>query len=349
MASTKENKLKISYLSLLKKIKQEKNLTNMMVFTSEKIVLENVLELLCDLFLGKDADLNASLYKYYSDEVPIESLLSEAGNLGFFSEKKVMLFKIIKRAGVRGISKDDRESLINYLKQPNPDTLLLINITDKEYNFTNFEDFLSLKNFPMYIISSPTEDDLKLWIKEYMKDYKMDDNAIAHLLKFVNLSYDEISQELEKLKAYCLTDRLITIQTVNMCIGITKDFSEADFMESILKREPARALNIYDNITLRDDIEILLLGIINFHFINLFKMLDPAVQKMTYWEQIKELKIFYAGEKFIELYKNYIRGINDIKIKNAFDYIYEVDKSLKTTGIDKKTLFSNLIYQLTNL
>ncbi len=352
MASAKENKLKISYPALLKKITQEKNFSNIMLFTSEKIVLENVLSLVCDEFLGKSYDPKTSLSRYYSDEVPVDTLLSEAGNLGFFAEKKVMLYKIVKRAGVRGISKNDRELLLKYLAQPNPDTLLLVNITDKDYNFVNFDDFLSNKNIQLYIIPDPAEADLVQWVKDYMTGYKIDDDAIGHLLKFVNSSYDEISQEMEKLKTFTYTEKVITPATINLCIGLSKDFSESDFIESLLKRNPARAISIYENLTQRGDAvgtHLLLLGMINYHLVNIFKMLDPSVLKMNYWEQIKELKIFYEGEKFISLYKDYLKGMNDIKIKNAFDYIYKIDKSMKSTDIDPKSLFSGLIYYLTKL
>ena len=352
MSNAKENKLKIPFTGLMKAISQEKNFTNLMLFTSEKIVTERILSHLCEVFLGKDYDAKTAVFKYYSDDVPIDTLIAEAGNLGFFSEKKVMLYKMVNRAGSRGITKNDRELLLKYLANPNPDTVLLINITDKDYNFVNFEDFLSCKNLRMYILSDPNESDLIQWIKEYLSGYTIDEETINHFLKFMNASFDEISQEMDKLKTYAYMDKVITKETINLCIGLSKDFSESDFMESVLKRDPARAMRIYENLTLRGDnisTHLLLLGMINYHLVNVFKLLDPQVYKMTYWEQVKELKIFYDSDKFISLYKNYLNGLNDIKIKNAFDYIYKVDKSMKSTDIDPKSLFSNLIYFLTKL
>jgi DNA polymerase III delta subunit len=62
-----------------------------------------------------------------------------------------------------------------------------------------------------------------------------------------------------------------------------------------------------------------------------------------------ELKLWKDGYRMIKIYKDYLTGLNELKIKKAFDYIYLSDRALKHTQQDKQLVISNLIHNLINL
>jgi DNA polymerase III delta subunit len=67
------------------------------------------------------------------------------------------------------------------------------------------------------------------------------------------------------------------------------------------------------------------------------------------FDLFRELKLWNDGPRMYRLYKSYIKDLNILKIKKAFDYIYQTDKTLKFTEKDKRLVINNLIHNLVNL
>ena len=130
MAYQKNPYLK-TYSELLGILKKESVPNNILLFSSDKVVYEEFIRKAGEKFIGKDYNKKEHFTRYYSDDVPIETLVTECSNLGFFTEKKIICYKLVKRAGTRGgLKKDDLSSLVNYAKNPNPDTILILLVTD---------------------------------------------------------------------------------------------------------------------------------------------------------------------------------------------------------------------------
>ena len=345
----KGNKYKISYKDLRTKLSKEKIGNNIFIFTPEKILLNEIISLIGEKFIGKTFNEKEHVRKFYSDDKNVEEFITTCSNLGFFSEKKIVLYKIFKRPGVRGFSKDEKPAILNYLGENNPDTFLIFLVQDREYNFSNFED-LEPKGVKFFAISEATEAETLEWVKEKFDDYKIDDETIIYLMKFLNFSFDEIFTEIEKLKSYCFNSKIITKESVNLCIGLSKDFSENDFIEAVLSRNANKALQIYDKLTLKEDIDIRLLAFLTSAFIAIAKLFDPEVNILVGYNLKRELRIWGdRGDNLVEIYKKYKSATNELKIMKAFDYIYKADKAFKTSAVDKKSVFSVLINNLTKI
>ena len=346
MAKKIEYGYKYSYTELKEKIKSAKVPTSILLFVNYRIILEEIIQMLGMKFIGKDYNPKDYLKKFYSDETDINKILSESGNFGFFSEKKIYLVKYFKKAGGRGIGKEFKDSLLKYISSPNPDTLLIITVTDNSVNPAIFSDF-DVPEMKIYMVKEPSEQELLQWMKEKLKNYKTEPNALEHLLSYIEMSYDAANEEINKLISYNADSELITIDSINKCIGFTKDYSELDFMKAILSRNTEKSIRIYKNLYLKSDIELRLLGYLNNMFINLSKLIDPSFDRnknLTY-----ELKLFTDPDEQIQLYFNYVRNINELKIKKGFDYICRTDLMVKYSKYDRYTVFTNLIHNLTNL
>lgn len=351
--SYNDSKYAMTFNDLKKSFKKEIP-KNILLFLNEKILFDEILDILANKFFDNKFDPKASLKTHYSDESDIEEVIGDCSNISFFSEKKIVIYKIVKKTGIRGISKEAKEAFLSYVKNPNPDTLLILLIPDKEFTFSNFDDFEGT-NMKIFIIKENKEAEIKLWIKEKLSDYKIDDSVIMRLFQFVNLSYDEINSELEKLKTFCYDSKEITLKDVNLCVGISKDFDENNLFEAIIKRDFASAIGIYENMSSKQtassiEVELKFLGYMTNLFIALHKLCDHQISKMPDGTSLfKIINLWKDPYRMIKLYKEYIKDFNELKIKNAFDYIYKTDKSLKSTQQDKHILINNLIHNLTNL
>jgi len=326
----------------------------LVLFLSEKILFDEFMDLLTSRFIGDTLDRENHTRIYFSDSVTTEEVINECSNFSFLSDKKIIVYRLVKKTGVRGISKEAREAFLNYARNPNADTVLIVHVPDKEYNFANFADF----EIPGIKISAVKTDDLqalKAWIAGRFGGFKIEDETITHLLQFVNPSYDEVSSETEKLKTYCTGRKEITIDDINLCVGMTKDFNENNLFEAILNRDFEKAIGIYNNMSSKtaassSEVELRFIGYMNNLFIAMHKLRDSGMYgRNPDFKLFSELKLWKDGFRMIKIYKDYLSNLNELKIKQAFDYIYHSDRALKYSQQDKQLVISNLIHNLINL
>jgi|WetSurMetagenome_2_1015567.scaffolds.fasta_scaffold20342_3 DNA polymerase III subunit delta len=340
---------KIKYSVLLEKARSGKIPNNIFLFLNEKILLEELLIAIGEKFIGKSFDPKQHIRKFFSNDKQIEDVINECSNLGFFTEKKIVLFRIEKRPGVKGLSKDDKLALINYFKNSNPDTILILHVLDSEYTISNFDEFIS-EGITFYIKEETTPEEIIEWAKGKMEGYEISEDALIQLLRYVNPSFDEVITEIDKLKAYSANTKKITIEDINLCVGLTRDFNENDFIAAVMSRDINKALKIYDLLSLKEEIEIRLVSYLVSAFIAVYKMFDPKIKELFGYNLNRELKIWGKNaDKMREIYENYKSATNELKIMKAFDYIYRADKAFKTSSPDKRAIFTALISNLASL
>lgn len=352
MAKYKSNKYSISYSEFKNKVlektstQKKSEIQNYLLFLFENCLLEEVVEKLGKGFVGTEFNPQQHLKKYYSDEKEINDFLSEAGNLDFFAEKSICVYIFAKTQNFRGIKKEDRESIKKYFSSPNPDKMIIFLVNNSDINFSYFEEIIN-PNLDVYYILPPTESELKEWMRQQLNGYKVEEGAIEKILEYINLSYDEAKEEIEKLKTYAYKTKTINIDSVNLCVGFSKEFDEKDFIKSILKRDIVKALSIYKNLSLKPNFDLYVIGMLNRIFVNISKIMDKNFQKST--SKQRELQIYSDYDEMIKLYHSYMSNLNELKIKSAFDYIYKCDKMLKTSSGEKYSLMTSLIHKIATL
>jgi len=347
MAKLTPGKFNVDLVTLIKRIRKEPLSSNYFIFSQEKSVFDNIIKEIGEKFTEGNFDIKNNFSKYYSEETDMEMLINECSNESFFSEKKIIYYKLSKKSGTKGgLKADDKKALISYLNNPNPETILVIAVRDKEFSIDTYAEYF-VKNTGVFILESPGEDELINWLNENRGEFNLEKDAIKVLLQHINPSYDESIQELEKLKSFCYDTKTIDLNAVNLCIGMSREYNESDFINAILDRRPDIAMLIYDNLALRDDYDILLIYMISSLFQGIYKLGDPELNRMNEFELKRELKIFYdKNNTILNKYKKFRSQTNELKIKNAFDYIYRTDKALKTSNADKRSLFTTLIAEI---
>lgn len=344
---------KTSFSSLIDKIKKGSVNNNYLLFCSQKVLFDDFINTLGEKFVGKDFNLKDNYRMYFSDEDDILNVLNECSNIGFFVEKKIVVVKLIKKAGVKGVKAADKKSLIDYFNNFNPDTILILNDANEDYNPDNFSDLIN-PNLAIYDVNEFSETAYKNWIRYRFADnsegeYEISDNEIEYLMQFMNLSYDEMNQEIEKLKTYCMESKKITKEDINLCVGVTKDFSETSLIKSVLEKDSEKALQIYESLILKKDVEIFLLVLLNSAFISIAKLTDPQTKALTGFPLKRALKLWYDSEELLPIYKSYLSQISEVQLNTAFSHIYSVEKAFKSSETDKNLVFSKLIIDLCNL
>jgi len=103
------NKYKISYQKFIGQIEKSSVPNNLLLFLSEKILLEDIIKLISQRFIGSSEDSKDNVKHYFSDDKNIENIISECSNVSFFTERKIIVYKIVKKPGVRGVQKSRKK------------------------------------------------------------------------------------------------------------------------------------------------------------------------------------------------------------------------------------------------
>lgn len=354
-----ETKYTVSYKILIDTFEKGNVPNNILLSIKEKVLLDELINVICVSFGGNNFNSKDNLISFNAEDKQMDNVLNECSNVGLFSEKKIVVLKNVKK-----LLKDAKLSLIDYLKRPNPDSCLIMVSSDEEFapeklflfdpkslTESSAENKLTIeKNVKIFKVGEFSETEIVKWIEEKFDNYKISKDTLKHFLQFANTSFDEILSEIDKLKTFCWFTKEVTVDSVNLCNGIAKDFNEYDFIKAITGRKMDDALKIYDHISLKKDSEVYLVFLMNSAFVAINKLFDPNVSRLDGFMLKRELKIWYDDqEKLIPYYKEYRRTIPHEKMALAFDHIYSTDKLLKTSGGDRKTMMTSLIKNICSL
>lgn len=346
----------ISFKELQENFRKKQIPNNILLSVNSKILADEIIRELYVKFTGSKTFSVNNYLSFNAEDKNIDSVLNECSSTGLFSAKKLIVLR-----NVRKLLKDAKIALIDYLNNSNPDVCLVM--TDNDDEFSPGKIFLYdskdgspenrkiiEKNVSVFEVSELTDNEMTEWIEEKFAGYKISKETIKYFLQFTNASLDEILSEIEKLKTYCLESKEITNEDIRVCNGISKDFNEFDFIKAVLERKNYEAFKIYSRISLKRDVEVYLIFLLNSAFMAVYKLFDPSVSKLQGWMLKKELKLWFEDqEKLVPDYKKYRDSIDQNKIVLALGYIYNTDKLLKTSGSDKETAMAALISNICTL
>ena len=183
----------------------------------------------------------ASIQLYDMEEVPLSNALEDLDTYGLFSNQKVVVIENIECLKYDDFA-DDFDHLYHYIEQPNPDYLLIIEA--RKLNNT-MKTTKTLKKICQY---EAIELDSKSFIKEALKDYKIDNQAILLLDEYCLGDLSKIANECSKLKEYKYDEKVITKQDIQKIVvkklGDSKDLVFA-FSRSLAMKDTKGALNKY--------------------------------------------------------------------------------------------------------
>ncbi|MBR2827776.1 MAG: hypothetical protein IKE70_00895, partial [Bacilli bacterium] len=114
---------------------------------------------------------------YDLEEIELEKALEDLDTYSFLTEKKGIVIDHLESLKQEE-NKKEIEHLLKYIENPNPDYLLIL--TARKLNNT-YKLTKELKKKCKYI---QVEINLKSFIKEELKEYKINDNTISFLIEY---------------------------------------------------------------------------------------------------------------------------------------------------------------------
>lgn len=289
--------------------------------------------------IEKEKFTSSSLSIYDMEETLLENALEDLDTYTFLSDKKTIIIK-----NIDSIKYDDYKSdfdyLLKYIDNPSNDNLLIIEA--KKLNGT-YKITKELKKKCKYI---ELELNSKSFIKNELKDYKINQNTINLLDEYCIGDFTKIQSECDKLKNYKFDEKEINEDDIKALVikklGDPQDLTFS-FARSISSKDKSDALKKYREL-LEYNIEPLgILGLLGsqIRIIYQVKLLDSRGMRdkdIASTLSEKEFRVKKTRE-LIGLYTNQ-------ELLGLMKKLADIDLKIKTTDIDPNTEIELFIVNL---
>ncbi len=176
----------------------------------------------------------------YGRDVSVDDIVSNAKRYPMMAEYQVV---IVKEA--QDLSRSI-EKLVDYAKQPQPSTILVMN-----YKYKTIDKRKSLykelkKTGVVYESKKLYENQVADWIRRVLsgQEYTIAPKAAQMLVEFLGTDLSKINNELEKLQIILPKGTQINPQHIEDNIGISKDYNNFELRKAIGERNVLKAHQI---------------------------------------------------------------------------------------------------------
>ena len=283
---------------------------------------------------------DAVINTYDMEEVPLENALEDLDTYGFLSDKKVIVIENIEVLKYDDFKKDF-DHLFLYIKNPNPDNLLILESSKLNNTLKVTKE---LKKICKYIEISI---DLKSYMKNAFKGYKIDTNTMNLLEEYCLGDYSKIANECLKLKNYKMDDKIITkediIELVPKKLGDSKDLTFA-FSRSLGLRDREDALKKYLELLSYDLEPISIIGLLASQVRIIYQVKLLEKDRLSDKDIATTLgeKSDYRIRKTRELTKYY----TEEELLKLMQELADMDYKMKTEDVDGNHLIEMFILNI---
>lgn len=282
---------------------------------------------------------DASQNYYDIQEVPLENALEDLDTCGFLTSKKVVVITNFDTLDL--LNEKDLERLVKYVKNSNPDNILVI--TTKKFVIKENKYLKELKkNLEVISISV----DPISYIKNELKGYKIDKEVTNLINEYCLEDITKIHNECSKLKIFKIDDKIITKEDVKeLIIKKLGDATELtfSFTRALAEKDKKEALHLYQEILNYNVEPLSLIGLLASQFRIMYQVKVLDRKRMS---NIEIAKMLNTKEFRVMKTRELTRYYTEKEILNLIIKLSEIDLKIKTTNSDPNLLLQLLIINI---
>ncbi len=263
-----------------------------------------------------------SIAKYTIPENSINEAVEDLNTISLFDEKKLIVIFNIEAS-------EDTSSLESYLNNPSDNILVLV--TEKLDERKKITKILKQNTKQTDL----TKIDFTNYIKQELKDYKIDNLTIIKLKEAVGNDFGILKQELEKLKLYKYQEKVITKEDIKKIVKTNYEYNIFDLTNAINKKDKNKIFEVYEKLILNGEDEIKLIGVLANHFRLLHQIKLLRIKKSDD-DIIKQLKIHPYRFKIL---KQESMNFTETELISNLKELSKIDVEIKSGVSDKKIVF----------
>jgi len=176
----------------------------------------------------------------YGRDISIDDIVSNAKRFPMMAERQVVIVKEAQELS-RQI-----EKLANYVTNPQPSTVLVINYKYKKIDKRKALYKAAKKVGVVYESKKLYENQVADWIRRVLspRGYTMTPKAAHMLVEFLGTDLSKINNELEKLQLIISKGNQITPEHIEENIGISKDYNNFELRKAVGDKDIVKANQI---------------------------------------------------------------------------------------------------------
>ena len=311
-----------------------------LVFGNDEERIRNYLKSLTKKFF-KDEEANVIYFN--SGDTPLKEVLDECYQLDLSLSKKMIVYsnctflrkkdKYLKVKETKVQKQNDYNKLISYINDDTSNDVLLVLTCESENIDKESEIFTSVPKENRKLLSDISSEEWPVYIKKYFlnKGLTIENDALNELNFRVNGNLTNFLNEAEKLEIYC--NESITIKDIYDLTSKPIDDDIFLLTKSLLQRDKSRAIEIFRNLRITQNIEpITLINIMTSNLIFIDEVLYLKSMNKNNQEIATELNV-KPGKVYFTLQDS--KKLNTKSIKKALNDLCDLDKHIKHSECDR--------------
>ncbi|MBG9981999.1 DNA polymerase III subunit delta [Aerococcaceae bacterium DSM 111020] len=278
----------------------------------------------------------------------IAEMIDEANMYSFFSQFRIVIIAdidVLIGSSATKLSQSNEKMLLEYLSQPNPNTILIFNHLSDQMDKRRKLTKQLMKETAFIDISQMNEQGVARYLQDYLShsNLKLSKEAIQTLLMRTDYQLTAIMTELNKLEAYAISGNTITVDVIKQLVPRTLESDVFELSNAVVDLNIDKAVQIYQDLILNQHEPIALHGLLIAQFRLFIQVRLLASQGFLEGDIAKQLSVHPYRVK-LALQNN--RKIPYDVLIELYDEMAEIDFNLKQGIGVKETYFYLLLTKL---
>lgn len=196
--------------------------------------------------LKKEAIEEINLSTYDMEEISLKDVVEDASMVSLFSNNKGILCENASfLTGIKNKNLEQDPSILeNYLKNPNPNTILIFTVRSEKLDERK-KIVKELKKNAKVVEFNKNSSNPNQIVRELMNGYQISNDSIRLLLDRVGKDLHILEQECEKLKIYAIDQKIVTNEDIIQLTTKNIDIDIFELIESIVSKNKEKSMEIY--------------------------------------------------------------------------------------------------------
>ncbi len=332
----------------------------LLIFGEEEFLVEEAIQTIIKK-VAENGEKDFQFERYDAEGLSLNDIANLASTASLLAIRRTILIKNFEEIIPRANSKKDfsNTSFGKYLKNPSPDTFLILQANHSSLNGLSKQLNSSSKastkklNFPFDIIVNNFNwlEFPKLWPNEYPNwvetrakkmGLNLQPNVVELLISKSGDSLRNLANELDKLKIYADNKTNISLEDIIEIAGASKESTVFDLQKAVGLKQIDKSVKLLIDLLENDRQEMLILAILQKFFLILWKLseLDININKYQLASQLG------VNSFFLDDYLTASKKYPPTKIAFALNALMEADEQIKSSGANNLFIMINTVRKI---
>jgi DNA polymerase-3 subunit delta len=268
----------------------------------------------------------------------IDKYIASALTYPFGGDYKLVVLKNLENAA-------DKKALTDYVSNPSDFTYLVITYNEKISSLSSEPFKTIIANGWAFEAREMKTSDLINWVIKEVRKYKLsiDYEDAEALVDIVGESKNRLEQEIKKFFNYLGENKKISTELIHSLASNTKEYTIFNLLDAISSGQKDKVLLIGYNLLYNGNHLLMILATLNKYFITIMQSIELVKKDVPVKEAAAKAE---TSEYF---YKNCLKAVafrNEKRILKAINALLNADLAIKSTNLDQKVIFTQLVGEL---